>query len=80
MASATGAVAALAFSQAYCRQYLSQHWFIDIVCGLVYGALLLGPFIAAVRLIAGPAAVGAALGHAGVTAVPGRGAVCRSGR
>jgi hypothetical protein len=58
MASATGAVAALAFSQAYCRQYLSQHWFIDIVCGLVYGALLLGPFIAAVRLIAGPAQAG----------------------
>ena len=56
MAWATGAVAALAFSQAYRRQYLSQHWFIDIVCGLVYGALLLGPFIAAVRLIAGPAA------------------------
>lgn len=52
---AIGAVAALAFSQAYCRQYLSQHWFIDIVCGLVYGALLLGPFIVAVRLIAGPA-------------------------
>lgn len=68
MASATGAVAALAFSQAYCRQYLSQHWFIDIVCGLVYGALLLGPFIAAVRLIAGPAAAGAARGPAGVTA------------
>ena len=54
-AYATGAVAALAFTQAYCRQYLSQHWFIDIVCGLVYGAMLLGPFIAAVRLIAGPA-------------------------
>lgn len=60
MATATGAVAALAFSQAYTRQYLSQHWFIDIVCGLVYGALLLGPFVGAVRLIAGPAAAGAA--------------------
>ena len=34
MATAYGAVAALAFSQAYCRQYLSQHWFIDIICGL----------------------------------------------
>ena len=68
VASATGAVAALAFSQAYCRQYLSQHWFIDIVCGLVYGALLLSPFIAAVRLIAGPAAAGAARGQADVTA------------
>jgi hypothetical protein len=54
---ATGAVAALAFSQAYTRQYLSQHWFIDIICGLLYGVLLLGPFIAAVRLIAGPVAV-----------------------
>jgi PAP2 superfamily len=54
---ATGAVAALAFSQAYTREYLSQHWFIDIICGLLYGALLLGPFIAAVRLIAGPVAV-----------------------
>ena len=59
-ACAIGAVAALAFSQAYSRQYLSQHWFIDIICGLVYGALLLGPFIAAVRLIAGPAPAGAA--------------------
>ena len=59
MATAYGAVAALAWSQAYCRQYLSQHWFIDIICGLVYGALLLAPFIAAVRLIAGPAAAGA---------------------
>ena len=68
-ACATGAVAALAFSQAYCRQYLSQHWFIDIVCGLVYGALLLGPFIAAVRLIAGPAAAGAAPGQADVAPI-----------
>lgn len=79
-AYATGAVAALAFSQAYCRQYLSQHWFIDIVCGLVYGALLLGPFIAAVRLIAGPAAAGVARGQADVTPVPRRAAVCRAGR
>jgi hypothetical protein len=54
---ATGAVAALAFSSAYTREYLSEHWFIDIICGLLYGALLLGPFIAAVRLIAGPVAV-----------------------
>jgi hypothetical protein len=77
---ATGAVAALAFSQAYCRQYLSQHWFIDIVCGLAYGALLLGPFIAAVRLIAGPAAAGTALGQADVTPVPRRTAVRRGGR
>ena len=51
---AIGAVAALAFNQAYCREYLSQHWFIDIISGLLYGALLLAPFIAAVRLIGGP--------------------------
>jgi hypothetical protein len=54
---ATGAVAALAFTQSYTRGYLSQHWFIDIICGLLYGVLLLGPFIAAVRSIAGPVAV-----------------------
>jgi membrane-associated phospholipid phosphatase len=59
---AVGAVAALAFSQAYSRQYLSQHWFIDIICGLLYGALLLGPFIASVRLIAGPVGSEAAPG------------------
>ena len=53
-ACAIGAVAALSFNQAYCRQYLSQHWFIDIICGLLYGAMLLVPFIVAVRLIAGP--------------------------
>ncbi len=57
--SAIGAVAALAFSQAYCRQYLSQHWFTDIISGLLYGVMLLLPFIAAIRLIAGPAAVAA---------------------
>lgn len=51
---AIGAVAALAYNQAYAREYLSEHWFIDIICGLVYGGLLLAPFIAAVRLIAGP--------------------------
>jgi membrane-associated phospholipid phosphatase len=54
---AIGAVATLAFTQAYTREYLSQHWFIDIICGLLYGVLLLGPFVAAVRLIAGPAGV-----------------------
>jgi hypothetical protein len=54
---AIGAVAALAFNQAYCREYLSQHWFIDIMSGLLYGVMLLVPFIVAFRLIAGPAAV-----------------------
>jgi PAP2 superfamily len=52
---ATGAVAALSFNEAYSRQYLGKYWFTDVVSGLVYGAALLAPFIAAVRLIAGPA-------------------------
>ena len=59
---AVGAVSALAFSQAYSRGYLGQHWFIDIVCGLLYGILLLGPFIAAVRLVTGPAGLPAGPG------------------
>jgi hypothetical protein len=49
-----GAVAALAFNQAYCREYLSRHWFTDIISGLLYGVVLLLPFMAATRLIAGP--------------------------
>jgi hypothetical protein len=52
---ATGAIAGLAFNQAYCREYLSKHWFTDILTGLVYGGVLLAPFAVAVRLIAGPA-------------------------
>jgi hypothetical protein len=52
---AAAAVAALSYNQAYCREYLSQHWFLDTVCGLLYGGLLLAPFIAAVQLAAGPA-------------------------
>jgi hypothetical protein len=51
---AVGSVTALAFHQAYCREYLSKHWFTDILSGLLYGGVLLAPFIAAVRLIAGP--------------------------
>lgn len=54
---ATGAVAALSFNVAYCREYLGKHWFTDIVTGLFYGLVLLVPFMAAIRLIAGPAAV-----------------------
>jgi membrane-associated phospholipid phosphatase len=54
---AIGTVAALSFNEAYSREYLSKHWFSDIVSGLLYGALLLAPFIAAVRLIAGPPAI-----------------------
>jgi hypothetical protein len=58
---AIGSVTALAFHQAYCREYLSKHWFTDIVSGLLYGGVLLAPFIAAIRMIAGPASVKA--GH-----------------
>jgi hypothetical protein len=54
-----GTVAALAFNEAYSREYLSKHWFTDIVSGVFYGGVLLGPFIAAVRLIAGPVSVNA---------------------
>jgi hypothetical protein len=53
---AIGAVTALSFNEAYARQYLSKHWFTDILSGLLYGTLLLGPFIAGVRLVAGPPA------------------------
>ena len=52
---AVGAVAALSFNEAYSREYLSKHWFSDILSGLLYGAVLLAPTVAAVRLVAGPA-------------------------
>jgi undecaprenyl-diphosphatase len=51
-------VAAFGFSEAYSRGYLAVHWFTDIVSGFIYGCLLFAAFAAAVRLIAGPAAVG----------------------
>lgn len=51
---AIGSVTALTFHQAYCREYLSKHWFTDILSGVLYGGVLLAPFVAAVRLIAGP--------------------------
>jgi len=54
---AIGTVAALSFNEAYSRQYLGKHWFTDIITGLLYGAVLLAPFIAAVRSIAGPVGV-----------------------
>ncbi|HEV2452277.1 MAG TPA: phosphatase PAP2 family protein [Streptosporangiaceae bacterium] len=66
---AIGAVSALSFNVAYCRAYLSKHWFTDIVFGLVYGAALLMPLIAAIRLIAGPPAVTAAPGRPELVAV-----------
>jgi membrane-associated phospholipid phosphatase len=50
-----GVVAAVGFSEAYSRGYLTLHWFADIVSGLVYGAFLLAVFIAAIRLVDGPA-------------------------
>jgi hypothetical protein len=55
---ATGLVAALAFNEAYSREYLGKHWFSDILGGLLYGGILLVPSIAAVRLCAGPAVSG----------------------
>jgi membrane-associated phospholipid phosphatase len=54
---ATGAVAALTFTVAYCREYLSRHWFTDILTGLLYGLVQLAPFLVGVRLVAGPAGV-----------------------
>lgn len=50
-----GGVSSLAFLTAYCRQYLGEHWFIDIVCGLVYGGMLLAPIVVAVEQITGRA-------------------------
>ncbi len=47
------AVAALGFSEAYSRVYLSLHWFTDAVSGLVYGGLLLAAFLVAVQFVAG---------------------------
>jgi membrane-associated phospholipid phosphatase len=47
-------VAALGFNEAYSRVYLSLHWLTDTLSGLLYGALLLMAFIAAIRVVAGP--------------------------
>jgi membrane-associated phospholipid phosphatase len=52
---AYGVMAALTFNEVYSRIYLGKHWFTDALSGVVYGALLLGVFVAAVRLIEGPA-------------------------
>jgi hypothetical protein len=74
-----GTVAALSFNEAYGREYLSKHWFTDIVSGLFYGAVLLGPFIAAVRLVAGPANVNSAPGRPALAATAGDQAPRRAG-
>jgi membrane-associated phospholipid phosphatase len=50
-----GAIAALAFSEAYSRAYLTLHWSTDIIGGILHGALILAVFIATIRLVNGPA-------------------------
>jgi membrane-associated phospholipid phosphatase len=50
-----GVVAALAFSEAYSRGYLTLHWFTDILSGLIYGSLILAVFIITIRVVVGPA-------------------------
>jgi membrane-associated phospholipid phosphatase len=52
---ASGVVAALGFSEAYSRGYLTLHWFTDIISGLIYGAFILTVFIVTIRLVDGPA-------------------------
>jgi membrane-associated phospholipid phosphatase len=48
-----GIVAALGFSEAYSRAYLTLHWFTDIISGLIYGFLILAVFIVTIRLVVG---------------------------
>ena len=50
-----GVVAALGFSEAYSRVYLTLHWFTDAISGLIYGGLILAVFVATIRLVDGPA-------------------------
>ena len=50
---AAAIVAALGFSEAYSRVYLSLHWLTDALSGLIYGGLLLLGFIMAIRMVAG---------------------------
>jgi membrane-associated phospholipid phosphatase len=50
-----GVVAALAFSEAYSRIYLTLHWFTDAISGLIYGSLILAVFIITIRVVVGPA-------------------------
>jgi membrane-associated phospholipid phosphatase len=63
-----GVVAALAFSEAYSRGYLTLHWFTDIISGLIYGGLILAVFIITIRVVVGPARQKAADAWPGVPA------------
>lgn len=65
---ATGTIAAFAFNEAYSRVYLSKHWFTDSLSGVLYGAVLTAPFLAATRLIAGPAGTRAGQGGPAIAA------------
>ncbi len=64
-----GVVAALGYSEAYSRGYLTLHWFTDIISGLIYGGLILAVFIGAIRLVDGPAlkVMAEVPGHAAVS-------------
>lgn len=52
---AGAAVAALAFTEGYSRDYLGMHWTTDVLSGWFYGILLLALFILASRVVLGPA-------------------------
>jgi membrane-associated phospholipid phosphatase len=44
-------MAALGFNEAFSRVYLGLHWFTDALSGLLYGGLLLGVFVLALRFV-----------------------------
>ncbi len=50
-----GVIAALGFTEAYSRVYLTLHWLTDAISGLIYGGLILAVFIVTIRLVDGPA-------------------------
>jgi membrane-associated phospholipid phosphatase len=51
-------IAALGFIEAYSRVYLAVHWVSDAVGGLIFGAVLLGIFIVALRAVTGRSTTG----------------------